>query len=284
MLGGDQVRPRGRPMDGTDFPQPQALSLDQVRAPAGSRGWISKIEFYAGERKLSGEMFAPYPGRRLAKGDGRQAHRGRPRREARRSVRGHRHRRAGILSAGRSSARPATSSQARHGDACAATMPHAVIRYTTDGTLPTARSRSGLLGAAWRSTKRRRSRPSPFATAWRPVRRPRWSIVRPRRAAQHAALRQQPHRQRRGQIRATRQDGGHDPRHQAASAWAAGWREPCGTRPCSGPAIRTTRRAGRICSPPRTPWAGWRPIPSPRWKRAPPIGRRCGPPWRKSPT
>jgi hypothetical protein len=106
-------------------------------APAGSRGWVSKIEFYAGQEKLSGELFAPYPvgGWRRAIDDkpavgvqgekpdgqfvgidiGERGSCPRP-----------------IFSpAGNEFSKPVTVSMR-------ARMPHAVIRYTTDGTLPTA--------------------------------------------------------------------------------------------------------------------------------------------------
>ena len=44
-----------------NFPNQKPYRWLKYEAPAGSYGWMAKIEFYAGTRKLMGPVFAPFP-------------------------------------------------------------------------------------------------------------------------------------------------------------------------------------------------------------------------------
>ena len=118
------------------FPNRKPYRWIKYEAPESSRGWIAKIEFYAGPRKLAGETFAPYP-----LGVWRRAVDDKPIAAIHGENADGQY--VGIDLGQRASCPPPMFSPGGNEFSKAvtvtirSTMPAAVIRYTTDGTLPT---------------------------------------------------------------------------------------------------------------------------------------------------
>ena len=133
-----EVKSTPKPGQWLELTVPNAKPYRWIKyeGPAGSYGWISKVEFYAGQRKLTGEAFAPYP-----TGNWRRAFDERPNTGIQGEAPDGQY--VGIdVGDAASCPRPMLSPGGDiHPTAIKVTMqckrPDAVIRYTTDGTVPT---------------------------------------------------------------------------------------------------------------------------------------------------